>query len=256
LHNGNAAAQWSITSLSHPNPVPLMNLYTAAKWRTARLTRFDYRKTLVACIVLALTSDLIRFIPNAHWMARATLRDLEGLLLVLAVLPLIPMLWSRFHISRHRVSLQLYVEHNDLISFHWTPRPEWATRFFARFCDTEGGGLPSVPRRAALTQLREWTTIAQSYGFKELRLDSPLFVTRDGAGRVVLRGWLKRFVEPLERMDVVDRIEYAAPAPLSAARAMSYRLFWPEAARRACQAPNGRILAGGIIVHLIRRLDA
>jgi hypothetical protein len=232
-----------------------MNLYTAAKWRTARLTKFDYRKTLAVAMALAIGSDFLHYVSFARWMGPATQRELEGLFLLLATAPLIPMLWSRFHISRYRVSLQLYVEHNELVSFHWTPRPEWIASLGGRFLKNLGLDRPSVPRRAALAQLREWIPIAQSYGYRELRLESPLFVTRGEDGHVVQRGWLRRFVDPLEQMKEVACVEYLDPTPLSKGRAVSFQLFWPGAARRTCRTPDGRILAGGIVIHLTPAVD-
>lgn len=229
-----------------------MNLYTDAKWRMARISKLDFWTAMVATSALCAASNVLHYVSFARWMAPVTQRTIDDFLLLLAALPLAPVFWSRFRISSRRASIQLYVERNNRVSIHWTPLPDWITAVFARTRERDEPGLLSIPRRAVLTQLGDWISLAQTHGFREMRLESPLFVTRDETGNVVQRAWLQRLIEPLGRLSEVDRVEYMAPAPLAVYHAMSYRLFWPRAARRVCRTDDGKIIAGCVVIHLVR----
>jgi hypothetical protein len=159
-------------------------------------------------------------------------------------------LWSRFHMSRQRASLQLYVEDRSVVSLHWTPLPEWLGATRRDVTNIEEVRAISVPRRVVLIQLREWIAQAHACGFKELRLDSPLFVTLGSDDAPVARSTIARSVGVLADMPEVDRVVYSAPARLPALQAVAYKLFWPAAAKRAHRSHEGQILAASIVIYL------
>jgi len=227
-----------------------MSTYSRFRWWVARVTRFNFVWVLIALGVMALASIALSYVSLTAYISPSTQRQIELILLGMAAIPMLPMLWSRLHMSRKRSSVQLYIENRDVVSVHWTPLPEWlgATRgISAGFL---GGSVTSVPRRAALVQLREWIAHAQAHGFRELRMDSPLFVMLDAGGTPISRSTVSKFVEPLLAMPEVERVAFSKPAPLPALRATAYRLSWPTASKRSIRSSEGHLLTAGVVVHL------
>ena len=230
-----------------------MTLYTAAKWRTARLTRYSFRLAMAVAMVLGLIALVLCFVSLTPWIDYTTQRDIGLVFLLLENAIFVPMVWSRFHLGRRRPSLQLYVENSDLISFHWTPLPEWLRKLAPRSGNRDRRTIPVIPRREALAQFHRWIVDAHAKMAamsRQVRLDSALFLTRATSGATVPRAALQRFAEVIANVPQVASVNIGPPHALTADRAMFYRLFWPSAARNACRSEDGRILAGGLVLRL------
>lgn len=228
----------------------MTSLYVTVKWRTARQARFKFRNLLAAELVVALTSIVLTYFPLTEWIQPGVQGDLADSFAFLLIATAVPMPWSRLHLGRQRVSLNLFIENKSEVSFHWTPLPGWIAWMVRWLTRSDGAGATSIPRRAALAQLTEWIAHAHAHGFRRLSLESPLFVRLDAKGMPVWRNRLTQLAEVFERMPIVDRIEYVQVAPLKSSSVLAYRLFWPRASSNACRSHDGGILATRIIIHL------
>jgi hypothetical protein len=200
----------------------MLSFYVTAKWRTARLARFNFRTVIAVGIEFGLISLGLDHLPLAGSVRGVTQRNLAGMFLFLANAIFVPMFWSRLHLGQRRASLQLFVENRHELSFHWTPRPEWLVALGRCLYRNSAPSAHRIPRREALTQLAEWIVPANAHGFRQVWLESPLFVRLNAEGLPVRRDWLKQFAEAFEQMQEVDRVEYVqTPPPLRR------RMPWP-----------------------------
>jgi hypothetical protein len=199
------------TTLSRKRPLmrnvgsSMVSFYITAKWRTARLTRFNFRTVIAIGIALGLISLGLDHLPLAGSARAVTQRNLAGTFLFLASAILAPMLWSSLHLGQRRAGLQLFVENRHELSFHWTPRPEWLVALGRCLNRNSAPSAHRIPRREALTQLAAWIVPAHAHGFRQVCLESPLFVRLDAEGLPVRRDSLKQFAEAFEQMQEVDR---------------------------------------------------
>lgn len=229
-----------------------MTLYKAAKWRTARLTRYSFRQAIAVALTFGLIALFLSYKPLQPALSYSTQRNVGLAFLLLELGVFLPMLWCRFHLGGRRPSLQMYVETREVVSFHWTPMPDWFPEFAWRLRGIKKRTQP-VPRRAALVQFRQWITEAHAYGYREIRLDSAIFVAQrvsDSSADPGLRDSLVAFIDALGTLPEVVSIDAVNPRTLSRDREMFYRIFWPNAAKHASRSGDGRILAGGIVIHL------
>jgi hypothetical protein len=229
----------------------MLTLYRNAKWYAARASVVSYRSAMCACVALGLAANLLARVSFAPALSWSSQRELQFGILMAAVVGGSGMFWSRIHVGQQQASLQLVVENRNALSVHWTPLPEWITWLQIRAAALFGKPhVRVVPRKVAIEQLRQWVVLAHEYGFREIRLDSPLFIERSEDGAVAQRRRLAQFLQPIEEMGEVNEVVIEAPRRLSLAREISYRLFWRNAAKRVCQEEEGRMLSGGVVIHL------
>lgn len=226
-----------------------MTFYIAAKWRTSRLVKLNFRLAIVLGLTFGMARLGLDYLPVPPWIRLIGQMPAVRVFFLFGSAAIIVTFWSHIHIGRQRLSLHLFVESSDLLSFHWTPQPEWVSKSVTQWWAQTGRG---VPRRAILLQFKEWVSLAQRYGFRHVKLESPLLVSSNSDGSLALPASIRLLAERVALMPGVESVIYTPPRPLSRTHTLGYRLIWPSAARKACISESGRIIVAGLVAHLAR----
>lgn len=129
-------------------------------------------------------------------------------------------------------------------------------RYFPRYFELQTAVGEISERRFVefldATATEEGLSLAQRYGFRHIKLESPLLVSSNSDGSLALPASIRFLAERVALMPGVESVIYTPPRPLSRTHTLGYRLIWPSAARKACISESGRIIVAGLVAHLVR----